>query len=387
MLVTILVLPAACAVGPDYQPPAVDAGGDWVAPSAPSAPSGPAATTAAPASVTATEGLSDADLERGWTSLNDPTLDRLVETALEQNLDSRIASARVAEVRALRDAVAGRRLPAVGANGSVTRRRQSENGPLPIDVIPGLERDQTIFEAGFDAVWELDVFGANRRAVEAAAARADAALDLQRSVELRIAAETARSYIELRGAQHELEAVDAAIAASRGSTDLVWRQVSAGDVPAAALAQAEAALAAVEAVRPALEARVRMAALAIGILLGGVPVAEAALADSRVALIELAPLPVGQRADLLRRRPDVSAAERQLAAATADVGVATTELFPKIGIAANGGFQSLEAGDLLEAASETLAVGPLISWHVFDGGRVRAQIRASEARVEIAALE
>jgi NodT family efflux transporter outer membrane factor (OMF) lipoprotein len=167
----------------------------------------------------------------------------------------------------------------------------------------------------------------------------------------------------------------------------VWRQVSAGDVPAAALAQAEAALAAVEAVRPALEARVRMAALSIGILLGDLPEAEAALADSRVALIELAPLPVGQRADLLRRRPDVSAAERQLAAATADVGVATAELFPKIGIAANGGFQSLEAGDLLEAASETLAVGPLISWHVFDGGRVRAQIRASEARVEIAALE
>jgi NodT family efflux transporter outer membrane factor (OMF) lipoprotein len=254
-------------------------------------------------------------------------------------------------------------------------------------MIPGLERDQTIYEAGFDAVWELDVFGRNRRAVEAAIARADAAADQQHAAELRVAAETARSYFELRGAQHEFAAIRAAVETSRRSAELVRQQYSAGAVSESAVAQAEAALAMTEAQLPGLEARVRIAALSIGILLGDLPEAEAGLADSRTEFVALAPLPVGQRADLLRRRPDVRAAERLLAAATADVGVATADLFPKIGIGAHGGFQSLEANDLLAAASETMALGPLISWRVFDGGRVRAQIRASEARVEIAALE
>jgi len=367
VIVLLPLLLAACAVGPDYKEPVVQAGQDWV--------------SAAP------EGQADADLETWWKRFADPTLDRLVETALAQNLDIREAGARVTEVRALRDAAAGGRWPAIAASASVTRRRQSENGPFPINQIPGIERDQTIYETGFDAVWELDVFGRTRRAVEAAAARADAATEQQRGTELRVAAETARSYFELRGAQHEREAIRAAVAASRASTELVRQQYAAGEVPEAAVARAEAELAAVEAQLPALEARVRIAALSIGILLGDLPEAEAGLADSEASYVELAPLPVGQRADLLRRRPDVHAAERLLAAATADVGVATAELFPKIGIGANGGFQSLEAATLFDAASETFALAPLISWRIFDGGRVRAQIHASEARVEVAALE
>lgn len=364
-----LILPtllAGCAVGPDYRAPEIDPGQDWVS----SAPGGER----------------NIDLETWWKTFDDPTLDRLVETALEQNLDIRAAGARVAEVRALRDAAAGGRWPALEASAIVTRRRQSENGPFPINQIPGLDRDQTIYETGFDAIWELDVFGRTRRSVEGAAARADAAAEQQHGAELRVAAETARSYFELRGAQHEREAIRAAVEASRASTELVRQRYAAGEVPEAAVAQAETELAAVEAQLPQLEARVRIAALSIGILLGDLPEAETGLADSPPGYVELAPLPVGQRADLLRRRPDVHAAERLLAAATADVGVATADLFPKIGIGANGGFQSLETGTLLDSASETLALAPLISWRIFDGGRVRAQIRASEARVEFAAL-
>jgi NodT family efflux transporter outer membrane factor (OMF) lipoprotein len=366
----ILILPsllAACAVGPDYRAPDVATGAGWATPVA--------------------EGTPEIDLTSWWQSFEDPTLDRLIETALAANLDVRQSAARVAEVRALRDAVAGGRWPAVDASAGVTRRRQSENGPFPINQIPGIERDQTIYEVGFDAVWELDVFGQTRRAVEAAAARADAASEQQRAVKLRVAAETARSYFELRGAQHERAALQASVAATRAATGLVRQQLTAGDVPQAVLAQAEAAEAALEAELPQLDARVRVAALAIGILLGELPEAEAGLADSDADYAALAPLPVGQRADLLRRRPDVRAAERGLAAATADVGVATAAWFPHIGIGANGGFQSLATGTLFDAASETLGLAPLISWRIFDGGRVRAQIRASEARVEIAALE
>jgi NodT family efflux transporter outer membrane factor (OMF) lipoprotein len=367
IVASVLLFISGCAVGPDYLEPEIEAGQGWATPLADGAP--------------------NADLETWWTTFNDPTLNRLIDTALVENFDIREANARVDEVRALRDAVAGGRWPAVEAGAGVTRRRQSENGPLPIDMIPGLERDQTIFEAGFDAAWELDVFGRNRRAFEAAMARAEAAADLRRGAELRVAAETGRTYFELRGAQHTQEAIQAAVESSRRSVELVRQQYAAGEVPEAAVAQAEAAFATTEAQLPQVEARVRIAALSIGILLGDLPEAEASLADSHSDFIELTPLPVGQRADLLRRRPDVRAAERMLAAATADVGVATAELFPKIGIGANGGFQSLAANDLLEAASETLTLGPLITWRVFDGGRVQAQIRASEARVEIAALE
>src|SRR5262249_37339433 len=142
------------------------------------------------------------DLAHWWQSFSDPTLDRLVETALAQNLGVRETDARVAEARALRDAAAGGRYPTVSTSASVTRRRQTENGPFPINEIPGIERDQTIYDIGFDAAWEIDVFGRTRRAVEAANARVNAAVDQQHAVALAIVAETARSYFELRGARH-----------------------------------------------------------------------------------------------------------------------------------------------------------------------------------------
>jgi NodT family efflux transporter outer membrane factor (OMF) lipoprotein len=365
-VVSALLL-ASCVAGPDYEPPEFDTGSGWSGEPVAAAP--------------------QAELATWWRSFDDPTLDRLVESALAQNLDVRQAAARVTEVRALRDVVAGARKPVLVANAGVTDRRQSENGPIPVNQIPGLDRDQTIYEVGFDAFWELSVAGQTRRAVEAADARIDAALEQQRGAEIRVAAETARSYFELRGAQHERDAVHAAVEASRASANLVRRQFEAGDVSEAAVARAEAALAAVEASLPLLDARVRVAALSIGILLGDLPETEVDLVATTTDFAALSPLPVGQRADLLRRRPDVRAAERVLAAATADVGVATAELFPKIGFGANGGFQSLASGDLFEAASETFALAPVISWQFFNGGRVRATIAASEARVEIAALE
>jgi NodT family efflux transporter outer membrane factor (OMF) lipoprotein len=358
---------SSCAVGPDYERREIDTGAGWTG--------------------GIVEGEPDADLATWWRSFDDPTLNRLVQSALLLNLDLRQAEVRVTEVRALRDAVAGGRAPSVGVSAGVTERRQSENGPIPVNQIPGLDRDQTIYETGFDAFWEFDLFGRTRRAVEAADARVGAALEQQRGTEMRVAAETARSYFELRGAQHERDAVRAAVEASRTSMDLVRLQLAAGEVSEAELARAEAALAALESSLPGLDARVRVAALSLGILLGDLPEAEVGLAETTQDYATLSPLPVGQRADLLRRRPDVRAAERALAAATADVGSATAELFPKIGIGANGGFQSLTSGALFEAASQTFAIAPLISWQIFNGGRVRATIRASEARVEIAALE
>ena len=366
---TLLVsLLAGCAVGPDYRPLEVDTGAGWT-------------------QADAAGGATEADLANWWRRFGDPTLDRLVETAVTQNLDVREAAARVAEVRALNDAVAGGYWPVVSANGAVSRRRLSENGPFPVSQIPAYPRNQTVYDAGFDASWELDVFGGTRRAVEAAVARLEAAGERLRATRLSVAAETARVYLSLRGAQHEREAVNAAVAAGRSTTRLVRQQFAAGAVPEAAVAQVEAELARLEAELPVVEAQVRIAALSLGILLGELPEAELGLADTRADYVALAPLPVGERADLLRRRPDVRAAERSVAAATADVGVATAELFPKFGITASGGFESLHTGNFFDAESQSINITPLISWRIFDGGRVRAQIHASEARVEAAALD
>lgn len=361
------LLLGACAAGPDYrEPPPVDTGNGWTQP-----------VVAAKAQV---------DLAVWWSSLGDPDLNRLVTNALSDNLDLRQAWARTDETRALRDRAAGRYAPSVDASGSVTRRRQSENGPLPIASIPGLERDQTIYDAGFDAAWEIDLFGRTRRVVESAEGRVQAAQADANDVRISVTAEVARTYFTLRGAQRELAAREAAVGTLQQTLDLVRQRFDVGDVAQADVEAAHARLAAVTAGLPAIRARLRGAALGLGLLLGSPPERELALIDGAAPEMALAPLPVGERADILRRRPDVRAAERRLAASTADIGVATAELFPKLSIGAGGGFQSLAAGDLSESASETFSIMPLISWRLFDGGRVRAEIRASEARQQQAAL-
>ncbi len=367
--VTVLgaLLLGACAVGPTYRvPPPVDTGSGW---------SQPAGTVQA-----------QVDLATWWTSLGDPVLDRLVTTALSDNLDLRQAQARIREARALRDRAAGGYVPTVGVGTSVTRRQQSENGPLPIASIPGLARDQTIYDAGFDAAWEIDLFGGTRRAVESAQASVQAAQADANDARISIVAEVARSYFTLRGAQHELAAREASVDTLQQTLDLVRRRLAVGDAAQAEVDAARARLAAAAAGVPDIQARLRAAALGLGVLLGAPPERELALADSGAAEIRLTPIPVGERADMLRRRPDVRAAERRLASRTADVGVATAELFPKLVIGAGGGFQSLEASSLFDSASQRFSIMPLISWRVFDGGRVRAEIRASEARQQQAAL-
>ncbi len=367
LIVSLATALTACAVGPDYERPDVDTGDGWIEP--------PEASGA------------DVDLARWWQSFDDPVLVRLVDQALSQNLDIRQAEARVAEARALRSAVAGGRYPAVNADASVSRQKLSENGLLPIGQIPGIERDNTFYEPRFDALWELDLFGGTRRAVAAADARLEAVEEQRRGVQITVAAETARAYFALRGAQHELEARRAAVEATRESARLVQVRYEAGEDPAAAVAAADAELSALEATLPALLAQRRVAAMSLGVLLGELPEAELGLERQSPDYVALAPIPVGERGDILRRRPDVRAAERLLAAATGDLGAATAELFPKVVLAGSAGFQSLETGNLFDTTSQISSLGLSISWNLFDGGRLRAQVRANEARVLQAGLE
>ncbi|GMV01574.1 MAG: efflux transporter outer membrane subunit [Burkholderiaceae bacterium] len=362
------VLLTACAtVGPDYrEPPPVDVGSGWTLPLAGE--------------------FRAADLGRWWSALNDPVLDRLMATVLAQNLDLRQAAARIDEARALRDRVAGEALPGVGAGASVNRRRQSENGPLPVGSIPGLEPTQTIYDAGFDAAWEADLFGARRRALEGASARLQATEVEAQGVRMRIVAEVARIWFTAVGAGYELHAQQATLDTLRQTLELVRLRHAMGDASAADVEAAYAQWTAVNALIPDIQVRQRAAVLSLGVLLGAPPERELALLDGPLAPCTLRALPVGERADILRRRPDVLAAERRLAASSADIGVATAELFPKLSIGVGGGFQALGTGNWFDASSSRFSILPLISWRLFDGGRVRAEIRAREAAEQQAAL-
>ncbi len=375
----------SCTAGPDYVSPfeasqqaKQDDGrwsDDWAGDS----------TGAEPAPESSVEASVEPQLDRWWQRFGDETLSSWVEQALAKNPSLGEATARVAEARALRDHVAGRELPRVAARGGVTELRQSENGSLPIDRIPGLDRDQTLFDIGFDASWEIDLAGRTRRSLEAADARLAGASSERYAAHLRIAAEVVRAYVALREGQRRLEALERQVASVGHIRDLVALRVEAGEDPRLDLARAEAELSLLQTRLPLLNGELRAAALALGVLSGSVPESGLALLDSPPGPIDLAPFPLGARADVLRRRPDVRAAERKLAAATADLGVATAELYPRLSIGARGGFQSMDVGELFESSSATWSLMPSITWRIFDGGRVRAEIHLAEARAEAAA--
>jgi len=365
LLLIPLVFLAGCMVGPDYQPPETVRDGTWIDTNAESDRTVPAAW---------------------WREFGDPVLSELVEDAIADNTDIAIAAERTREARALSRAAGSRLYPRADAAGSIQRRRQSENGPLPLDRIPGLDAHQTIYNLRLDAAWEIDLFGRNRQAAEAAGARAEATEADRRAVVVSVTGEVARIYFELRGAQAELAARQEAVEAAKRSLELARVRVAAGQSPAAESLQAESRLKALATLIPSARARRDRAAMAIALLLGETPESRLALTTHRIAMPELSRLPVGERADLLRRRPDIRAAECRLAAATADVGVAQGALYPQLSFSADGGYQSLDGAGLIDSASRAWSVAPLISWRLFDGGRIRAEIAATESRLRQAAL-
>lgn len=370
MLLSVMMLTplAACTVGPDYERPAV-AGADagWVS--------------------EAGAGVVDGavDLEP-WRAVGDPLLVELVERAALANLDVAQAEARLREARAGRDAAAGRRLPEASATASGTRQRLSENGQLPVANIPGFDREFSLFDAGFDASWEIDLWGGARRAVEAAGYRVELAQAQQRETQLRVVAEVVRSYAELRGAQAEAATLRADAQAQRRIATLVRQRYETGEAARFDDARADAQARAAEAALPGAEARIRAAAYALALLTAQPP---EAMADR---LLTPAPVPrppelavAGLRSDMLRRRPDVAMAEARLAAATADVGVETANLFPRLSLIGSIGQQARSTGDLDSSGSTRFQFGPSLHWPIFSGGRIRAQIRAADARKDGAA--
>jgi NodT family efflux transporter outer membrane factor (OMF) lipoprotein len=325
-----------------------------------------------------------------WSVFRDPVLDSLVEEAVRSNLDVKLARARIREARAQRGIVAADYFPNVDVSGSYTRFRRSENvsgtpvtGTGETESTGGSSGSRDLFVAGFDAGWEIDIFGGIRRSVEAADATVAASEENHRDVLVTLLAEVARNYLEVRGNQRRISIAQANIEVQQKTLELTRGRFEAGLGSRLEIAQAEAQLTTTQSQIPRLETSVKQAIHRLSVLLGQQPTALASRLEEGDAIPPAPPeVPVGLPSDLLRRRPDVRQAEWELAAATARIGVATADLFPKFYLTGLAGLRSAEAGDFFDGGSRFWSIGPVIQWPVFDAGRIRANIEVQNARQE-----
>jgi len=356
MTLILLALPlAGCAtVGPDYKPPA-------------------AAELEVPAAYhgEASAAQSPEMLARWWQRLGDPVLDRLIDQAIADNLDLAASTARLKVAReALVQARAGR-VPTIGASGGAGQNLDSGG------------RSDTNLSVGIDAAWEADLFGGVTRGIEAARADAEGATYDLAAVRIAIIAEVATNYIEARLAQQRLQIARDTLAIAQDNLEIAGWRVQAGLVSSLDSEQARAARAQAAAAIPSLERAFASATYRLSVLTGDAP---GPLTD---ALSQPAPIPaapqniaVGIPADTLRQRPDVRAAERSLASATARIGVAKAALLPELRLSGNIGTSALSLGGLVDAVTGNIFAG--LSQILFDGGRLRSQVRSQQAVTEAA---
>ena len=369
LLCAVFFLSGCAAVGPDYEKPDMKTADSWF-------------TSENSAKLVDSSRSAQADW---WLSLRDPQLAALMEKAAAYNLDARIAEANIREARALRNTVAAGQYPSLAASAAPQRRGFSERGLQQPQ--PGLRRDQDYYETGFDASWELDIFGRVRRVTEAADARLAGAVEERRDVLLSVFAEIARTYAELRGTQQRAAIMEKNIALQAQTVHIVRQRYTNGDASEFDLTRATAQLRNTEAARPNLTADMRANAHRLSVLTGEEPQAlleELLRPIPPPALPDI--IPTGLRSEILRRRPDIRSAERQLAAATADIGVAMADLFPRFFLTGYAGMQSVSFANLFQAGSIAYSLGPSIQWPIFRGGEIRARIQAQEARADAAAL-
>ena len=362
-------------MGPDYVRPAVDTPSAFADTSGADAGAGGLTTSAS-------RELAPGELAQWWERWGDPTLNDLVQKALANNLDLKAAGERVREARALRGVSRSGRFPSVNATGEVSRSRSSDTLGFP-----GAVGDQNLFDAGFDASWEIDLFGAVRRSVEAADADLAARDNDLAGVRASLAAEVVLAYLDLRESQTLLSITGRSVESQSQTVGLVQARLDAGLGTELDVAQARALLATRESDQPTLAVDERTAMNRLAVLLGEHP------APIRTVLAPPAPIPtaagdvpVGLPSELLRRRPDIRAAERRIASATARVGVATADLFPRITLNGSLALRSEELSTFLDGDSRAWSFGPSLRWNLFDGGRVRRTIEAADAREKQALL-
>jgi NodT family efflux transporter outer membrane factor (OMF) lipoprotein len=357
---------SGCAAGPNYRTPKPDTPPAFVASTAPSG----AASPSAPAP----------DLATWWRALEDPELDSLVERAIKSNLDLEIALTRLQQARTYEAVVVGHALPEIDATaaagrgtGSDLTRGRAEQGLRSADNSSGLQHINTI--VGFDAVWELDVFGKYRREFEAARYDAQAAAAARSAVITSLIADVVRGYVDLRGLQIHAGILRSASSVLRESLRIVNLRYERGITNELDVALATRELDTLEAQIAPMDAAVNASEYALAVLLGEYP--ESIVHElSTPALIPSMPAPVapGAPLDLLKRRPDIQQAERELAAATARIGVATANLFPQVALVGSIGSQSQGWGTLPSVSKHIWSFGPGAIWPLLDFGALDAEV-------------
>ncbi|MGD0104976.1 MAG: efflux transporter outer membrane subunit [Rhodopila sp.] len=392
-LVSATVL-AGCTVGPDFQRPAWTSPASWF--------SGPKEAVRRPPSIPVGEPV-DAEW---WTLFHDPVLTGLERRVASENLDVRVASVRFSESRAQLGVARASLFPTLNGNASYVREQASNSGIFA--VIPsaagataanGAASNSTggvrghglqpfdLFQGGFDASWEVDLWGGVRRSVESATASSEAANEAKRSALLSSLAEVARDYIQLRGTQTQLQIARDNVRTARQSLSLTQQRAAGGVTTDLDVANASAQLRSTLAQIPTLEQQEAQLINALSLLLGQPP---NALRDELATTAPIPPVPprvpVGVPSELARRRPDVRQAEAQLHAATSDIGVAQANFYPSLNLTGSFGLQSLQFGQVFNIQAKQYAVGPGLTIPIFQGGQLRSTLQLREAQQQEAAV-
>lgn len=357
-----LTVPSCAPVGPPYTAPEIHVSGRWQAQNA-----GPwdAGTPDA------------ATLACWWNTLDDPVLTDVESRVLEANKDLKLALARVREARAVLGAQRSGLFPTLNVAGQAFRQRSSAHGTVDRAV------ETEFYQAGFDAGWELDLFGGTRRAVEAALADWQAAQAARDAVQASLMAEAALAYVELRTYQERLNLTHQNIAVQEETYALNLSRYQAGLIDELAVQQSLYNLEHTRAAVAPLEAGLEAAKNRLAVLTGNEPGAlEFLLAEPRPIPTVPPRVAVGIPAEALRNRPDIRQAERNLAAATARIGQATADLYPSFRLVGTIGLESLRAADLWEWASRFWTIGPAVQWRLFDAGKIRRTIEIRTAQQE-----
>ncbi len=404
-----MVLLTGCTVGPNFKPVQSWSPASWFA----SKPQ-PAAPPPATASVPVTEPIDAA----WWSLFRDPELTSLEQRVAAANLNVRLATIRLAESRSQRQITGADQFPTLQTDGSYTRQHVSQNGALSLfggggggasfasnghtasgasgtsgGAIPNSVTGNksipsfNLWQAGFDASWELDLWGRVRREVEGADASVEASVDARRNALLSVLAELARDYVQLRGLQTQLQIANDNIKTAQQSLDLTQARYKGGLTTELDVANAAAELASDQAQIPQLEQQQDEQINALSFLVGEAPQALRAELITPGAVPPVPPrVPIGVPSELARRRPDIRQAEAQLHMATADVGVAVGDFYPKVTLDGSFGFQALQFTKVGHWSSRQYGAGPTITIPIFEGGRLRATLELRKVEQQEAAL-
>jgi len=399
-LLLLALLLSGCALGPDFTPPQPDTPTGWTQDAL-----RPGAR-ADKQSRASTGPITDA----WWASFSDPPLTSLIARASSANLDLKQATLRIAEARAQRDITGSAQFPTLDANGGYMRERISErtaftsllsnigathggpsSTPTPIggvpSAIPSLTNPFDQYQWGFDASWEIDLFGRVRRSVEAADATTQASIEDRNDVLVSLQGDVARAYIDLRAAQLRRSVLDDDLKSQREILDLTRDRARFGMGNDVDVANAAAQVTSTEALLPQATAQISQDINQLSLLLALPPGALRGELDSAKPVPPVPPeVPVGLPADLARRRPDIRRAEAQLHAATAEIGVAVADLFPRLTLNADAGIQASRFADLSNWAGRFFSLGPSLEIPIFSGGARQANVRLQDTKAQEAAV-